>query len=93
MEFDWDPDKNRRNLLGHGVDFQDAIRVFDSPTLERWDDREDYGEDRWLAVGLVDGIELTVTYTDVLTDRGEVRRIISARRATRNERQAYYEAH
>ncbi|MGI8403097.1 MAG: BrnT family toxin [Gemmatimonadaceae bacterium] len=92
MEFDWHEAKNRINIRRHGVDFADAIRIFESPTFERWDDRRDYGEDRWLAVGLVDGIELTVIYTDVHTDRGQVRRIISARRATKNERQAYYQA-
>lgn len=91
-QFDWDTAKNRPNLRVLGVDFQDAARIFESPTLERWDDREDYGEDRWLAVGIVDGIELTVVYTDVETGRGRVRRIISARRATKNEREAYYNA-
>ena len=91
-QFDWDTAKNRANLRVHSVDFQDAVRIFESATLERWDDREDYGEDRWLAVGIVDGIELTVVYTDVETDRGQVRRIISARRATKNEREAYYNA-
>jgi uncharacterized protein len=92
VEFDWDPAKRRSNLRLHHVDFEDAKRIFESTIFEILDDREDYGEDRWLAVGLVDGIELTVIYTDVHTDAGEVRRIISARRATNDERQAYYQA-
>lgn len=66
--------------------------VVDGGTFERLDDPNNYGEDRWFGVGVVEGIELTVIYTDVLSDRGEVRRIISARRATKNERQAYYQA-
>lgn len=90
MRFDWDPAKNRRNLRDHGTDFVDAKIVFEGPTWERWDDRDDYGEERWVAIGLVEGLEITVVYTDLRTKKGVVRKIISARRATRNEREAYY---
>lgn len=90
MRFDWDPAKNRSNVRDHGINFADVSAVFDGPTWERWDDRADYGEERWLAIGLVQGLELTVVYTDLRTKRGVVRRIISARRATRDEREAYY---
>ena len=67
MRFDWDPAKNRSNVRDHGIDFADAIAVFDGPTWERWDNRADYGEERWLAIGLVQGLELTVVYTDLST--------------------------
>ena len=68
--------------------------IFDGPTLERLDTREDYGEPRLVAVGLADGIPLTVVYTDrTAADGGAVvRRIISARLSNRRERQAYSEA-
>lgn len=90
MRFDWNPTKNRSNVRDHGMDFVDACLVFDGPTWERWDDRADYGEERWIAIGLVQGVEVTVVYTDRRAKRGVVRWIISARRATRDEREAYY---
>jgi uncharacterized DUF497 family protein len=92
MRFDWSPAKNRANIWLHGIDFADAIAIFDGPTWERLDDREDYGEERWIAVGLMQDVEITVVYTDLLMDTEEVRWIISARRATRDEREAFYRA-
>jgi uncharacterized DUF497 family protein len=83
----WDGGKNRRNVARHGVAFEDAIRIFDGPTLEQVDDRFEYGEVRIYAVGVVNGIEITVVYTDVSHDE---RRIISAWRAERHEREAYW---
>ncbi len=88
MRFEWDPAKRQTNLRRHGVDFRIVHRIFEGPVLERQDDRFDYGEIRWIAVGIVNGTELTVCYTD----RGQRRRIISARRANRHERNAYYQA-
>ncbi len=49
MRFDWDAAKNRTNIRDHGLAFADAEAVFEGPTWERWDDREDYDEDRWVA--------------------------------------------
>jgi len=46
MNYAWDPRKNRANLARHGIAFEDAIRIFDGPTLEKVDDRFDYGETR-----------------------------------------------
>jgi len=86
--YEWDPEKNEENIRKHGIDFRTAVRIFAGPVLERRDDRFDYGEVRMAAIGVVDGIEMTV-YT---TDRGKRRRLISARKATRDERQAYYHA-
>jgi uncharacterized protein len=83
MLFEWDEGKRETNLAKHHVDFQDAIRVFDGPVFERKDSRR--GEDRLVAIGLVEGVELVVVYAT----RGKARRIISARRAHRNERQDY----
>jgi uncharacterized protein len=64
MRFTWDPAKNAANVRRHGVAFQDAVRIFDGPTVERTDDRYDYGEIRIYAIGLVNGIEITVIYAD-----------------------------
>ncbi len=87
MKFSWDTRKDRRNLAKHGISFADACRIFEGPTLERVDDRFEYGELRVYAIGLVEGIEVTVIYTD--TSENE-RRIISAWRAERSEREAYW---
>ena len=88
MRFEWDPAKRIANARRHGVDFELAARIFDGPVLERQDDRLDYGETRWIAVGMVNAMELTVCYTD----RRKVRRIISARKANGAEREAFYRA-
>ena len=56
----WDPKKNRRNIALHGVAFEDAAGIFDGPTLERVDDRFEYGEVRVYAIGIVNGGEITV---------------------------------
>ncbi|MBI4904814.1 MAG: BrnT family toxin [Acidobacteria bacterium] len=89
MNYTWDSTKNRRNVVRHGIAFEDAIRIFEGRTIERVDDRFDYGETRVYAVGVVNGYETTVIYTDV--SRTE-RRIISAWRAERHEREAYWKA-
>jgi uncharacterized protein len=80
MRYSWDREKNRRNLIRHGIAFEDAKRIFDGPTVEKVDDRFDYGEIRVYAVGLVNGLEVTVVYTD---ENDDERRLISAWRAAR----------
>ena len=86
MKFAWNESKNRRNVRLHAIAFEDAIRIFAGPVLERIDDRFDYGEERVYAVGVVEGIEVTVIYVD----HGDERRIISAWRSVRHEREAYW---
>jgi uncharacterized DUF497 family protein len=88
VSYTWDPKKNRRNIARHGIAFEDAVGIFDGPTLERVDDRFEYGEVRVYAIGIVNGVEITVIYTDL--SRTE-RRIISAWKAERHEREAYWE--
>jgi uncharacterized DUF497 family protein len=82
--FEWHAAKNSANIAKHGIDFRDAIRLFEGPVLEGVDDRRDYGEPRMVALGVVDNCEFVV-----YTVRGERRRIISARRAHSRERKAY----
>ena len=60
MRFTWDPDKSDANLAARGFDFEFATLIFAGPTLEREDTRQDYGERRIVAVGLAQGIALTV---------------------------------
>ena len=91
--FDRNAGKSERNLLERGFDFAFATLIFDGGTLERADDRRDYGEPRVVAIGLAEGIALTVSCTDRKVAHGEdVRRIISARLGNRRERMAYERA-
>lgn len=89
MRFAWDPEKSDRNLAERGFDFAFAAGIFASPTLERIDTRQDYGEVRRIALGVTDGIPLTVVFTDRAEAGEVVRRIIPARVSNRRERQAY----
>jgi uncharacterized protein len=89
MRYSWNDDKNRRNIERHGIDFEDAKLIFDGLTVEREDDRFEYGEIRVYAIGLVQGIEVTVIYTDRENDE---RRIISAWRSEPHERRAYWKS-
>lgn len=82
---EYDPVKSDRNLEDRGFDFDYAARIFEGVVIEQVDDRQDYGETRFVAIGQVNADILTVVYTW----RGDVRRIISARKASRAERHAY----
>ena len=83
MLFEWDESKRQANLEKHHIDFQDAKRVFYGPVFERTGSR--HGEDRIFAIGVMEDIEIVVVYVM----RGKRRRIITARRAHRDERQDY----
>jgi uncharacterized DUF497 family protein len=87
MHYTWIEEKIRCNIRKHGIAFEDAKRIFEGPTVERIDDRFDYGEIRVYAIGLVNDIEITVIYTD---RNDEERRIISAWRAEPHERRYYW---
>lgn len=92
MVFSWDPHKSDDNLARRGFDFATAARIFESRALMRPDLRQDYGELRMVAVGAVNGIELTVVFTDRIEGDQVVRRIISARRSNRRERETFAQA-
>lgn len=64
MEFEWDENKNKSNQEKHGIDFNDAKDIFNDPNrINSEDNRKDYGEKRWIAIGKVANIFLTVVYT------------------------------
>lgn len=87
MDFEWDPAKAASNLRKHGVPFVKASEVFkDAGRLDRQDAQCDFSEERWLVIGRVEETILFVVYTL----RGERIRLISARRATRNEQRTYW---
>jgi uncharacterized DUF497 family protein len=87
MPFEWDETKAAENYAKHGVSFETATEVFRDPfAVERLDDREHYGEDRFILIGIAEGVVLTVVYTE----RNSRIRIISARQATRHEQDDYF---
>ena len=90
MKFVWDKRKNQVNLEKHGLDFADAYKVFRFPMLVKVDDREDYGEDRWIGIGLMDLRVVVLIFTE---PKENTIRIISFRKATTNECRRYEQAY
>jgi uncharacterized protein len=86
VEFEWDSAKDRINVGKHGMGFALAVRIFEGRTVSWIDERQEYGEQRIRTVG---GIEGTLFVTVIHTDRNNIRRIISARPASRKERKIY----
>lgn len=92
IRFEWDPLKARTNQRKHGITFEEAVNVFDDPYALFEQDRTDdeTGELRWQALGLVEGVVLLlVAHTVREEGQDEAIRLISARRATRKERNRY----
>jgi uncharacterized DUF497 family protein len=88
--FEWDPAKAKRNLAKHGVSFEQASRVFDDPFALMLQDRVEQGEERWQAIGRAGTYLVIVVAHTVRRSAGDdIIRIISARRALRQERQRY----
>jgi uncharacterized DUF497 family protein len=85
MEFEWDEIKSERTRRERGVGFDAAIGIFEGRVVQWEDERRDWGEIRIVAVGVANGRFLTVVYTD----RGERRRIISARVSRETERERW----
>lgn len=80
---EWDEAKAASNLSKHSIDFNDAMEVLAGPSLLRRSDRNK--EERWLAIGEMEGRVIAIAFTW----RGDTLRIISARRARKNEKRAY----
>jgi len=89
MSFDWDEKKYRANIKDHGIRFEDAQRIFDGPVLTVIDERYHYDEMREISLGLLDGVVVLMV---VHTDRHDITRLISARKATPRERRRYEKA-
>ena len=86
MRFSWSERKRAVNLKEHGLDFVDAARVFEGLTFTYEDDRFAYGEQRFITLGLLAGVPVSIAHTE--TD-DEIR-IISFRKATSREAQLYF---
>lgn len=85
MEITFDTAKRERTLAERGLDFADAGKVFDGHHFTLLDDRQNYGESRYLTVGVLDGRMVVVVWTQ----RGDSTRIISMRKANDREIKAY----
>ena len=86
--FEWDESKNALNIAKHGVSVETASQIFKGPVYTATDERIDYGERRFVSVGAVENVVVLVV---VHTDRDGHTRLISARTASRKERQKYYD--
>jgi hypothetical protein len=89
MNFEWDEARNRVNVRKHGFDFADAEEMFRGVLLIRSDPREDYGEERWIGIGMIQGRFAFVAFAE---PSPETLRVISLRKATYEERQEYEKA-
>lgn len=87
MRFQWDEEKRKAVLAKHHVDILNAALIFEGPTLKRADNRRDYGEERWISMGMVDDECFIVVHTD---RDGEVR-LITAWKGGEDERRQYQE--
>ena len=86
MEFAWSETKRAANLKAHGLDFVDAPRVFEGATYTFEDDRFSYGEQRFITLGLLAGIPVSIVHTEA---NHEIR-IISFRKATAREASLFF---
>ena len=86
VRFIWDEEKRRENLAKHGIDFGDAWEMFAGPMLEFLDNREDYGEDRLIGLGFIQGRVVVIVYAE---PEEETIRVISLRKASKNEREKF----
>jgi uncharacterized protein len=86
MRFTWSERKRTLNLRDHGLDFVDAPRVFEGLTFTYEDDRVAYGEQRFITLGLLAGVPVSIAHTE-----SEVEiRIISFRKATGREAKRFF---
>ncbi len=86
MGFTWSEAKRSANLKAHGLDFVDAPRVFEGLTYTFADDRFSYGEQRYVTLGLLSGIPVSVVHMET---EHEIR-VISFRKATSREAVIYF---
>lgn len=85
MLIEFDPEKRNKTLAERGVDFADAAEIFAGRHFTLEDAREDYGESRFITVGMLKGRMVVMVWTP----RGEARRIISLRKANEHETTRY----
>jgi len=86
MKFEWDENKRKSNLLKHGLDFIDAKNVFKGATFTIEDSRFEYGENRYITLGMLENMVVVIAHLE----EGDIIRVISMRKATKNEQKIYF---
>jgi uncharacterized protein len=86
MKFEWDTTKRQTNIRKHGIDFEDARKIFFGPTVTI-EDPGSYGESRYLTVGMMENHIIVIIHTE----RQNIIRLISARKATKHEQKYYFQ--
>ena len=86
MLFEWDEEKRKSNLQKHGFDFADVEQIFNSEHFTISDERFDYGEIRYVTLGFINARIIYIAYSET----EDVRIIITARKATKNEQRKFY---
>jgi len=92
--FEWDPNKAKTNIIKHKVSFEDATSIFqDENAISIFDEKHSLNEDRWITIGIdlkTKTLVVVHTFIEIDSDNCNIR-IISARKATKNEQKAYKE--
>ena len=86
MHFTWNESKRQVTLQRRGLDFAQAEQVFVGPTFTFEDDREEYGEQRWVTLGLLNGIVVVIVHTETVDEI----RVISMRKAEKDEQRLFF---
>lgn len=89
MDFEWDDNKNKLNIKSHELDFADAWMIFEEPMLVDIDNREDYGEERFVGIGFLHSSVVVIVFTEPKED---TIRVISLRKALKYERENFEQA-
>jgi uncharacterized protein len=92
LRTEWDPRKSEANRRKHGIDFEFASRVFYDPLRQLDLEGDEHGEIRWRTIGEIDGVLYVVSHTIREEGEEETHRIVTARRATPRDREAFEEA-
>jgi uncharacterized protein len=86
MRFTWSETKRKLNIERHGFDLVDAPQVFDGPTFTYEDDRFDYSQQRFVTLGLLNGLVVSIVHTE----SPRLIRVISLRKATKHEQAIFF---
>ena len=90
LKFEWDEEKERKNIKAHKIDFTTAAHVFaDEYRIEKYDEKHSVAEDRYIVIGAIDGYLAVVVVSYTVREKGIIR-LISARAALEHERKEYY---
>jgi hypothetical protein len=92
LELAWSERKRRDNLRRHGLDFIDAAQVFVGATFSYEDDRFAYGERRFVTLGFLEDVVVSIAHTEIVEEQRHRIRVISFRKATRREQAIFLES-